>query len=86
MKRLHDLEMQATRARQRLKISLMGTLLYRAPKGMWSDCDIVVEADGLGGATLLIVEGNYPLDYLVHKEQSFSSEEDACNAADDMAE
>ena len=53
---------------------------------MWSDCDIVVEADGLGGATLLIVEGNYPLDYLVHKEQSFSSEEDACNAADDMAE
>jgi hypothetical protein len=77
---------QVSDQRKKLKASPVGTLLYRAPRDAWSDNEIVVEADGSGGASLLIVEGNYPLDYLVHKEQAFSSEEDACDAADDMAD
>jgi hypothetical protein len=46
--------------------------------------DIVVEADGLGGARLLIVQGNYPTDYLIHREQKFGLEDAACDAADAM--
>ncbi len=49
---------------------------------MWSSKDVVVEADGTGGAKLLIVEGNYPSDYITHKEQSFKTEDDACEAAE----
>lgn len=49
---------------------------------MWSATDVVVEADGTGGAKLLIVEGNYPSDYTTHKEKSFQTEDEACEAAE----
>ena len=51
---------------------------------MWSATDVVVEADGEGGAKLLIVEGNYPADYITHKEQGFQTEDEACEAAERM--
>lgn len=49
---------------------------------MWSATDVVVEADGEGGAKLLIVEGNYPADYTTHKVQNFPTEDEACEAAE----
>ena len=83
--KLRELETQARRVRDELRISPRGETLYQAPQSMWSDNDIVVEADGSGGAKLLIVEGNYPIDYLIHRAKRFASEEEACEAADAMA-
>lgn len=81
---LQKLEAQAQRIRDEIKTSRKGDTLYQAPRSRWSDDDIVVEADGVGGAKLLIVEGNYPIDYLIHRERRFESEEEAVEAADAM--
>jgi hypothetical protein len=43
-----------------------------------------VEAGGQGDARLLIVEGNYPIDYLIKSERLFASEDEACEAADEL--
>jgi hypothetical protein len=85
-KKLHALEPQAARFRERSKASKAGEIIYRAPQNGGCDNEIIVEADGAGRAKLLTVEGNYPIDYLVHSEKSFSSERDACDAADDILE
>ncbi|HYT60913.1 MAG TPA: hypothetical protein VEL06_12125 [Haliangiales bacterium] len=52
---------------------------------MWSDEDIIVEADGFGGATLLVVEGNYPISYSIKRQRRFTREDEACEAAEAMA-
>lgn len=82
LKRLHQLENQIAALRQEFGISARGEMLFQAPRSMWSSIDVVVEADGDGGAILLLVEGNYPSDYITHKEQPFSTEDDACEAAE----
>jgi hypothetical protein len=79
---LHQLENEIATLRQQLGVSARGEMIFQAPRSMWSAADVVVEADGTGGAKLLIVEGNYPADYLTHKEQSFQTEEEACEAAE----
>jgi hypothetical protein len=81
MRKLVDLERQAQKLRNDLKISRATEVLFRAPQGTWSDNDIVVEAGGQGDATLLVVQGNYPIDYLIKSEQHFASEDEACEAA-----
>jgi len=43
-----------------------------------------VEAVGQGDARLRIVEGNYPIDYLIKSERIFPSENEACAAADEL--
>ncbi len=65
-----------------LGIARPGEVIYRAPQGAWLDSDVIVEADGMGGATLLIVEGNYPIDYTNKFEKRFATEKDACAAAE----
>ncbi len=47
---------------------------------------VVVEADGLGRAMTRVVEGDYPLDYLVISERVFESEIEAQDAADAIVE
>lgn len=84
LKKLHRLKKRAERIRRNQGFSKMGEVLYRAHESQWSDNEIIVEADGLGGATLLLIEGNYPLDYLIHSEKCFASESEACDAADDL--
>ena len=44
---------------------------------------MVVEADGMGGADLIITEGPYPFmeNCMLKFSHHFDSEEDACNAA-----
>jgi len=81
LRKLTDLERQAQKLRDDLKISPANEVLFRAPQGTWSDNDIVVEAGGQGDATLLVVEGNYPIDYLIKSERHFASEAEACEAA-----
>ncbi|MEI6194308.1 MAG: hypothetical protein WCS42_08255 [Verrucomicrobiota bacterium] len=83
-KQLHQLESRIEVLRHKLGISARGELLFQAPRSMWSATDVVVEADGSGGANLLIVEGNYPADYLIHKEQFYQTEEEACETAEQM--
>ena len=80
--RLRELAQKAERIRTAVGISKAGEVLFKAPESLWSENDVVVEADGFGGAKLLIVEGNYPIDYLIKSEQKFSSEEKACEAAE----
>ena len=81
-KKLYQLENEIAVLRQQLGVSAPGEMIFQAPRSMWSATDVVVEADGSGGAKLLIVEGNYPADYTTHKEQFFQTEEDACEAAE----
>ena len=81
LRKLVDLERQAQKLRDDLNISPANEVLFRAPQGTWSDNDIVVEAGGQGDATLLVVEGNYPIDYLIKSERHFASEDEACEAA-----
>jgi hypothetical protein len=85
LRKLIDLERQAQKLRDDLKISRPSEVLFRAPQDPWSDNDIVVEAGGRGDAALLIVEGNYPIDYLIKSQQHFASEDEACEAAWAMA-
>ena len=49
----------------------------------WLDVDelLVVVADGYGKAKILLVSGNYPVDYLLKSEKDFDSEEAACASA-----
>jgi len=82
LKRLCQLEKKIETLRQQLGISARGEMIFQAPRSMWSATDVVVEADGCGGAKLLIVEGNYPADYSTYKEQSFQTEDEACEAAE----
>ena len=82
---LRNLERESECLRRELGIPRPGEIDFQAPRSMWSDKDVVVEADGVGGAKLLIVEGNYPIDYTTWREQRFSSEDEACEAADALA-
>jgi hypothetical protein len=86
LKKLHQLENKISVLRQQLGVSARGEMIFQAPRSMYSETDVVVEADGAGGAMLLIVEGNYPADYLTRKEQYFHSEDDACEAAERLIE
>lgn len=79
---LCQLEKQIEALRQHLGVSARGETIFQAPRSMWSATDVVVEADGCGGAKLLIVEGNYPADYSIHKEQFFGTEDEACDVAE----
>jgi|ERR1017187_1016357 hypothetical protein len=84
LNQLHQLENRIAVLRQQLGVSERGEMIFQAARSMWSNSDVVVEADGKGGARLLIVEGNYPADYLTHKEQRFQTEAEACEAAERM--
>ena len=60
-------------------VNTKGEILAHYPDGEdW----IVAEADGIGGANLLVVGENYPFDYLVHHSYHFETEEEASTAAE----
>lgn len=82
LNQLHQLENKIAVLRRQLGVSARGEMIFQAPRSMWSATDVVVEADGAGGAKLLIVEGNYPADYMTHEEQCFQTEDNACEAAE----
>jgi len=70
---LKRLQTQVDELRSELEFSPPGVIWQAdSPQGM-----IVVEADGFGGATTRIVEGNYPIDYCATFGKSFRSEDDA---------
>ena len=58
------------------KISKPGEIVFR-DEDYGSKSALIVVADGLGGATLQEVEGNYPVDYLNNDSREWESEADA---------
>jgi hypothetical protein len=82
---LRSLQARADAIRQELDFSPSGKVIYLAPLDVSADDVVVVEADGLGGATTSVVEGNYPLDYIIKFERFFASESEAERAAEDLA-
>jgi hypothetical protein len=82
--RLKQLENESAGIRQRLGISSPKTVIYQADLNPIDDESIVVEADGFGGATLRVVEGNYPIDFLCLRETKFASERAAVREADQI--
>jgi hypothetical protein len=78
------LQNQLYETRKRLNISAPGVVLYRADVSYGDDEVALVEADGLGGAVLRVVEGNYPVDYLTRSENAFSTEAEAVRAAENF--
>jgi hypothetical protein len=86
LEELRKLEKKSQQLRKSLGVSNRGEVIFHAPNSMWSDNDIVVEADGVGGAKLLVVEGNYPIDYVTKSEQVFATEDGACEAAERLLE
>jgi|SRR5580692_9550240 hypothetical protein len=67
--------------RERLGINTRGEILFRADLSYGDDEVLLVEADGFGGGVLRVVEGNYPVDYLIRDEREFSTEAEAFEAA-----
>lgn len=80
--RLKRLQAEAERIRQRLHISSPNSMVFRAPINPFDDEEIVVEADGFGGASLSIIEGNYPIDFLSLRETKFATERAAIREAE----
>ena len=82
---LRKLQSRVDSLREELKISSPGEVIFLAPLDEVEDDIVIIEADGFGGATTMVVEGNYPVDYLTKFERSFPSEEEAEAAAEDVA-
>lgn len=80
LNRLRTLDAAAKNLRAELQISRSGEVTFQA--GYIDDEVLIVEADGYGGATLSIVEGNYPVDYFTKKFRRFDTEKEAGDAAE----
>jgi hypothetical protein len=78
------LQTQLDDLRERLGISARGEVLFRADLSYGDDEVVLVEADGFGGGVLRIVEGNYPVDYLIREERNFPTDEEAIEAAETL--
>jgi len=80
--RLRQLSDEAKELRRALAISGEGEVIFKGSLNF--EEDVVVTADGFGGALLEIVEGNHPVNYQ-QKGQRFY-EDDACDIASRMVE
>ena|SRR5437660_1378087 len=81
---LMSLQRQVDLLRKELGIAAPDKVLFLAEVDGTPD-QVVVEADGFGGATTNVVEGNYPVDYVVKFERSFPTEGEAEAAAEHIA-
>ena len=79
---INQLQRRLDELRQRMNVSSPGEVLYLGIATDGDDRVLYVEADGLGGAVLRLVEGNYPIDYYTHEEKLFATEDDALEAAE----
>jgi hypothetical protein len=81
MKELKRLQNKSDAIRAELGINPPGAILFQ----VHTDNLLVVVADGFGGATTSVVEGNYPVDYSTKYERIFASEQEAESAAEAVA-
>jgi hypothetical protein len=82
--RLKHLHAESERIRKRLHISSPNSVIFRAAINPVDDEEVVVEADGLGGAKLSVIEGNFPIDFLSLRETGFATEAEAIMAAEQI--
>ena len=80
--RLKQLENEGTAIREQLGINSRNMVIYQASISAVDDETVVVEADGFGGATLRVTEGNYPIDFLCLRETKFRTEGAAVREAE----
>jgi len=80
------LQARLDRLREERRVSSPSALLYQAFLDSADEEEVVVEADGFGGATTSVVEGNYPIDYNVKKTKKFRTEQAAIEAAEQLVE
>jgi hypothetical protein len=85
MNALRTLQSHVDSLRKEMGISNPGQVTFMASCDNIDDEVVVVEADGFGGATLSLVEGNYPIDYITKFERSFRTERLAEIAAEKIA-
>ena len=86
---LRELDARADKIRESLGISKRGEVIFQADLYEIDDDKVIVEADGYGGATLSVIEGNYPIDYQTKESKLFErpsggtdeAEQEACIAA-----
>lgn len=83
---LCNIDGAASRLRLELGISPPNKLLYRARRSLSDSAIVLAEADGLGGAWVCIVEGNYPFDFLMLFERQFIREADAVGVAQSIVD
>ncbi|SRR6266568_7854467 len=86
LKKLRTLQAEIDKIRRELNISGRGEVLYRASLYVDTDEEVLVIADGFGGATASVVEGNYPIDFFTRHEKVFETEGAAIKAADKLIE
>ena len=84
--RLQQLQPEVDQIRKQLRIGAPSEVLFLANRNSFDEELVVVEADGFGGATTSVVEGNYPLDFLTHSEETFSTEAAALEAAANLVD
>ena len=77
IERLKTLYAEIAKINEKHGISAKGEEIFA---GDLAEERIIVVSDGLGGADLMIVEGNYPVDYYTKHETSFKADE-ACRHA-----
>lgn len=75
---LSALDGAAGEIRAASKFGAPGEVIWKAD---CADEEVLVIADGLGGATLMRVEGNYPVDFMNKGEMHFEKEAKACEEA-----
>ncbi|MBI4660975.1 MAG: hypothetical protein HY735_19250 [Verrucomicrobia bacterium] len=81
---LRHLQTKADAIRQELGIHPPGRVTFQSYRNAVEDEIVVVEADGFGGATTSLVQGNYPVDFFVRFEKEFATEQEAEYAADQL--
>jgi len=79
-----DLQAKLDKLRDAFGVSAPGEATTHYNLG--NDDTIIVESNGLGGATLSVVGQNYPWDYLTHYSHLFDTEDEADEAADWLSE
>jgi hypothetical protein len=85
LKRLRTLQAELDTLRRKLHVSDRNDVLYLASIDD-RDEEMIVVADGFGGATASIVEGNYPIDFITRYEKEFVSESAALRAAEKVVD
>ncbi len=80
--RLRALDREAGALREKLRLNYRGEVVFMADIYVADSDRAVVVADGYGKATVSVIDGNYPVDYLTKHSKACDSVRDACVIAE----